>query len=246
MSNLLIDIGNSDIKTGTGSKDHKEIKNIKRFPYSKSDFKRDLEFIFSDLYMNYYPDKIGVSVLNSQHNGFMESFFLKKFKTKPVFINRDMNLPIRIDYAKGLGNDRICNAVAAADLYGEKNILVIDFGTATTFTFLSDNVLTGGLILPGIRTSLLSLTERTSLPEVKLTFPINLITGNTKDNIKAGILFQSLYSAERIIVETRKKYRNLFVIATGGYAKLIASKTDLINKTDRYLVLKGINNLISI
>jgi type III pantothenate kinase len=244
MSKLLIDIGNSDIKTGTGITDRQEIKKIIRFPYSKSDFKRDLKSIFSDLYQNYYPDKIGISVLNSQHNGFMDRFFLKKFKTRPVFINRDMNLPIRINYSKGLGNDRICNAVAASDLYGNKNILVIDFGTATTFTLLSDNILTGGLILPGIRTSLLSLTERTSLPEVKLTFPENLITGNTKDNIKAGILFQSLYCTERIIVETRKKYRGLFVIATGGFAKLIASKTDLINITDRYLVLKGINILI--
>lgn len=243
--NLLIDIGNSNIKTGTGNSGISDIKNIKRFPYSKSDFKKDFENIFNENYLNNNYDKTGISVLNDQHNDFIEKYILNKFKIRPVFINRKMKLPVTLKYSRSLGNDRICNAVAASVKYNTKNTLIIDFGTATTFTLLSDNILIGGLILPGIKTSMLSLTERTSLPEVKLTFPKSIINNTTIDNIRAGVLYQSLFSAERIIRETRKEHKGLFVIATGGYSNLISEKTGLINITDRYLPLKGINILIS-
>ncbi len=244
-NNLLIDIGNSDIKTGTGNSGTFSIRNIKRFPYSKSDFKKYFRNILNELFLKNSYDNTGISVLNENNTDFIEKYIYNKFKIRPVFINRKMKLPVSVKYSAGLGNDRICNAAAATVIYEKRNTLIIDFGTATTFTLLSDKILTGGLILPGIKTSLLSLTERTNLPEVNLTFPESLINNNTIDNIKAGVLYQSLFSAERIIRETRKKYKGLFVIATGGYSKLISDKTGMINTTDRYLALKGINILIS-
>ncbi len=195
--------------------------------------------------MNNNFDNAGISVLNDDYTDFIEKYIHIKFKIEPVFINRKLKLPVSVKYSKSLGNDRICNGAAASVIYNKKNTLIIDFGTATTFTLMSDNILTGGMILPGIKTSLLSLTGMTSLPEVNLTFPRSLINNNTIDNIRAGVLYQSLFSAERIIRETGKKYKGLFVIATGGYSKLISGKTGLINITDRYLALKGINIIIS-
>lgn len=183
--------------------------------------------------------------MNDDYTDFIEKYIHIKFKIEPIFISRKLKLPVSVKYSQSLGNDRICNAAAASVIYNKKNTLIIDFGTATTFTLLSDKILTGGMILPGIKTSLLSLTGRTSLPEVNLTFPRSLINNNTIDNIRAGVLYQSLFSAERIIRETGKKYKGLFVIATGGYSKLISGKTGLINITDRYLALKGINIIIS-
>lgn len=245
MKNLLIDIGNSDIKAGICMSDKIHIKNFNRLRYSKSDFKKEAGHFIIKLFRDLKPNYTGISVLNSDQRDFLYELFRNKLNSEPIFINRNMKLPVDINYSKGLGNDRICSAAAAAGIYKRKNILIIDFGTATTYTLVSDKKLLGGLILPGIKTSLLSLTEKTSLPEVKLTFPKELINNNTADNIRAGVLYQSLYSAERIIKETGKAFRGLFVIATGGYSGLISRKTPLINITDRNLVLKGINILIT-
>jgi len=245
MSNILIDFGNSDIKTAIGSPLNNRLKFIKRFSYEKKYFDKDIKLIFGNIYPGVIPEMIGISILKDADRNFLEKFFLRKYNLKPVFITRDMKLPISIRYSEGIGNDRICNAAAASELYDFKNIMVIDFGTATTYTLISDNILTGGVILPGIKTSLNSLIKKTSLPEVNLNFPRNLINRNTSDNIKAGVLYQSLYSAERIITETAEKYKGLYVIATGGFSKLISDKTKLIDKTEMYLSLKGINIIIS-
>lgn len=243
MNNLLIDIGNSEIKTGIGSPGG-IVRSIKRFPYSKNNFENDFVKQFeSDKYPLY--KKAGISMLQDEWKLFLEKYFLRTASLKPVFINRSIKLPLKINYSKSIGNDRICNAAAVHEIFNKKNILVIDFGTATTYTLVVNGILEGGMIAPGIKTSLNSLTDKTSLPEVKLSFPKVLINKNTANNIKAGVLFQSLYAVERVIMELNKKYKRLYVVATGGNSQLIAKETKLINKVDRELVLKGINIIIS-
>lgn len=245
MNNLLIDTGNSCIKIGSGIPEKNTVKILCRFSYSKNNFENDFESGIKDLVLKNYYKNVGISNLKEGNEKFLNYYFKKYFDIKPVFINRNQNLPLKINYQPGLGNDRICSAVAANEIYKRKNILIIDFGSATTFTVISDNFLIGGIISPGIQTSLNSLTEKTSLPNVKLSFPAKLINNNTSDNIKAGVLYQSLYSAERIIQELKKKYIGLFVIATGGFSGLISEKLKLIDITDKNLVLKGINIIIS-
>ncbi|MBL8008174.1 MAG: type III pantothenate kinase [Ignavibacteria bacterium] len=244
MNNLLIDIGNSDIKAGKAVFPGKSIRLLKRFSYTKENFEHDFRENIDGLTDSGF-NKIGISVLSERNISFLKNFFGKKFTLSPEFINRNSNLPVKIRYSESLGNDRICSASAAQILYGKKNILVIDFGTATTFTLLCKGIITGGIISPGIKTSLNSLISNTTLPGIRLAFPRKLYGNNTENNIKAGVLYQSLFSAERIIKETRKKYPDLFVAATGGLAGLISGKTSLINTVDRYLVLKGINFIIS-
>ncbi|MEP7146599.1 MAG: type III pantothenate kinase [bacterium] len=241
MSNLLIDIGNSDVKVGYGNKDSLHVNFLKRFSYSKNNFEIDFENNLKKICSKNNFGKIGISVLKENNKTFLNKFFMQK----PVYISKDLKLPVKIDYTSGIGNDRICSAAGAAEIYSNKNLLIIDFGTATTFTLVSDKVLKGGMISPGIKTSMLSLSEKTSLPAVELVFPKEFFGRNTIDNLRAGILFSSLYSAERIIKETKKKYARLFVIATGGYSKLISRRTKLINKVDQHLVLRGINIIVS-
>jgi len=244
MDNLLIDIGNSEIKVGRGSSDNLNAGLLKRFHYSKNNFKKDFAKEFKLIkILSFY--KIGISLLKDGEKQFLREYFKKNSEKEPVFIDRHMKLPIKIDYTKRLGNDRICNAAAAYKIFKKNNILIIDFGTATTYTLVSNGILKGGLISPGIITSLDSLTDKTSLPRVKLDYPKKLINNNTLDNIKAGVLYQSLFSVERVITEVRKKYKNLYVIATGGNSQLISKKTKLINEVDGNLVLKGINIIIS-
>ena len=125
--------------------------------------------------------------------------------------------------------------------YNSSNILVIDFGTATTFTLLINKILTVGAISPGINTSRKSLTDNTDLTDISLKFPLKTFTNNTADNIRSGVLYQSLYSTEAFINEARKIKPGIFVVATGGLSDLIAKRTKLIDITDKQLVLKGIN-----
>lgn len=245
MNNLLIDIGNSDIKTGTGNSGNKNVRLINRYPYSKKNFRKDFINCIKDLDIKSQFDQIGISILKDINQKFLNDYFQKNFAITPVFINRNLKLPIKIEYSEGLGNDRICNAVAAVREFRDKNILVIDFGTATTYTLISNNVLTGGMISPGIKTSLESLINKTSLPEINLTFPKRIINNNTNDNIKSGVLYQSLFTAERFIQEAKKIYGSVFVVATGGFAGILSAKTKLINSVDKDLVLKGINYIIS-
>lgn len=244
MKYLLIDIGHTDIKAGSAARDSHNVTFLKRFTYSNNSFQKDFEKNFSSIKKKEFP-KAGVSVQSKRNRLFICKYFEKIFSAETVFIGRDMKLPVKIEYSAELGIDRICNASASHIIYKRKNILIIDFGTATTFTLLSDGVIKGGIITSGINTSLFSLTEKTTLPEVKLNFPERLINKNTKDNIRAGILYQSLFSAERIITELKKDYRKLFVISTGGMSEIISGKTRLINVNDLNLTLKGINVILS-
>lgn len=248
MYNLLIDIGNSDIKAALNLPGSYDIKLIKRYSYQKKSFRKDfnsgLESIFRFI-DNTQLIKIGISVLNNEYKDFTGKYIYRQTGIDPVFIDRNIRLPIKIKYGEGIGNDRICNAVAAKEIFGKKNILIIDFGTATTYTMVSGNVLTGGLIAPGIKTSMLSLTEKTSLPEIKLVFPKKIINDNTIDNIKSGVMHQSYYSVIGIIKELRRKNKFLYTIATGGLTELFDFDKSVINITDKYLALKGIGIILS-
>ena len=245
MNNLLIDIGNSDVKIGTALPSEELVNSVYRFSYSKQKFEIDFRKNLNEQKLKNNFGKIGISVLNDKNKEWLSSFLKDKYDIKPVFVSRKLKLPVKIDYSAGLGNDRICSASAASLIFKNKNILVIDFGTATTYTLIVNKIIKGGLISPGIKTSLRTFIEKTSLPEVSPEFPEHLFNTNTEDNIKAGVLYSALYSCERIINEAKKKYGKFFVIATGGYSNLVSEKTKSINKIDENLVLKGINFIIS-
>lgn len=243
MENLLIDIGNSDVKIGTGKPSSDNVKLIKRFSYSKELFEPGIRRNFPDSLRGI--KHAGVSLLKDFNKQFIDNFISESFSVQPVFIDRKMKLPFKIAYEKTIGNDRICNAAATVVEYKRRSTLIIDFGTATTYTFVQNKVLIGGLIAPGVKTSLQSLIKNTTLPEVDLKFPKKMINRKTAANIQAGVLYQVLYSAERVISELKKKYKDLFVIATGGFSQLISSRSKMINVVDRKLLLKGINYIIS-
>lgn len=246
MKNLLLDIGNSEIKVGTGSQADGSIVNlISKFRYDKSKFEADFKNQFPADFKKSAFLKAGISALNTGNNDFLTNFFYSELGITPLFISGKIELPVRIDYSEGLGNDRICNAVAASLEHTDKNFLVVDFGTATTYTLIENKTIAGGLISPGILTSLKSLLQNTDLPDAELTFPDKLITKNSVDNIRAGIMFSSLYSAERIIIELSAKYDYLFVIFTGGFSEIMFDRTMLADHLDKLLVLKGINHILN-
>lgn len=177
----------------------------------------------------------------------------KYFDIEPFIIDSNVitDLKINYDYPKEIGADRIANSVAAKDIYGYPAI-VVDFGTATTFDILSsEGEYIGGIIAPGIEISSEALFNYAAkLSKVDLSWPSSVIGKNSYDGIRSGILYgflgQADFLIEKIIQEV-KTYDKGFdpeVIATGGLASVVVSKSKYIKIHDPDLTLKGLRILI--
>lgn len=157
-------------------------------------------------------------------------------------------LRMRADNAHEVGADRIVNNVAAIRKYGcGKPMIVVDFGTATTFNILSaDGEFIGGVIAPGIKGSLESLVSGTAkLPRVEVEAPKSVIATNTVTNMQAGIVFGFAGLVEFIVRKIKKELRasDVMTIATGGFSETIAKETGCIDVIDKMLTLDGLKYL---
>jgi len=172
----------------------------------------------------------------------------KYFKTDPVIVSSDLNLGIKIRYddPKVVGADRLCNAIAGFTKYGGP-LIVIDFGTATTYDVIAKNGdYLGGVIAPGIETSAVDLHRRAAkLPKVELHFPSAVIGTDTTSSMQAGILFGAIDAMEGMIrrlqaelIKQEKTEGRL--IATGGFSKLICDHSRLPIQWEPALVLEGV------
>ena len=157
-------------------------------------------------------------------------------------------LKMRVDNAHEVGADRIVNNVSALKKYGcGKPMVVIDFGTATTFNILgADGEFIGGVIAPGIKGALDSLVSGTAkLPRVEIEAPKSVIATNTVTNMQAGIVFGFAGLVQFIVKKIKKELKtsDVLTIATGGFSGTIAKETDCIDVIDRMLTLDGLKYL---
>lgn len=157
-------------------------------------------------------------------------------------------LNIRCDDAREVGADRIVNCVSAIVGYGENiPMIVVDFGTATTFNIISENnEFIGGVIAPGIKGSLDSLVNGTAkLPRVEIEAPPSIIAKNTVTNMQAGIVFGFAGLVEYIVKRIKKELKATKVktIATGGFSNIISKEIEGIDVVDKLLTLKGLKYL---
>lgn len=157
-------------------------------------------------------------------------------------------LNLRCDDAREVGADRIVNCVSAIVKYGSgKPMIVIDFGTATTFNIISANSeFIGGVISPGIKGSLDSLVNGTAkLPRVEIEAPKSIIAKNTVTNMQAGIVFGFAGLVEYIVTRIKKelKTNDVITIATGGFSGVIAKEVSCIDVVDKLLTLEGLKYL---
>ena len=174
----------------------------------------------------------------------LEPLCIKYFGIKPMIVGPGIKtgMPIFYDNPKEVGADRIVNAVAAYNKYRKESIIV-DFGTATTFDYVSPKgEYMGGCIAPGIVISSEALFEKASkLPRVEFSKPKTVITKDTVSAMQAGIMFgyAGLVDGivERIKVEVKTKP---LVIATGGLARIVAQETKSIDKIEEMLTLEGL------
>lgn len=157
-------------------------------------------------------------------------------------------LNIRCDNAREVGADRIVNCVSAIVEYGDGTpMIVVDFGTATTFNIINENnEFIGGVIAPGIKGSLDSLVNGTAkLPRVEIEAPKSIIAKNTVTNMQAGIVFGFAGLVEYIVKRIKKELKvpNVKTIATGGFSNIISKEIECIDVVDKLLTLKGLKYL---
>ena len=149
---------------------------------------------------------------------------------------------IRYENPRELGSDRIANAVAAYDEYGGPCIF-IDFGTATTFGVIdADGAFLGGTICPGIKLSSEALVSGTAkLPRFELARPENVIGKTTLTNLQSGMFYGYVGLVRNIVRKIKQELgKEAYVVATGGMALMIAEESNVIDKLDGLLTLKGL------
>jgi type III pantothenate kinase len=176
--------------------------------------------------------------------GVFEEVCRRYLKVLPLVVESGVKTGVRIclDNPREVGADRVVNAVAAHQMYGG-SVIVIDLGTATTFDAVSEEGdYLGGAIAPGIAIATEALFTRTAaLPRVELTHPKRAVGRNTVDAMQSGIVFGYAGLIEGIVARIRQEMGGKAkVVATGGYAELLARETPLIEVVSPDLTLMGL------
>ncbi|SHF22437.1 type III pantothenate kinase [Desulfofundulus australicus DSM 11792] len=174
----------------------------------------------------------------------LEQMSEKYFGVRPLVVGPGIKtgLAIKYDNPREVGADRIVNAVAGYELYGGP-LIIVDFGTATTFDAISARgEYLGGAIAPGIGISTEALFARAAkLPRVELVRPPSVIGKNTVSSMQAGIIFGFVGQVDEIVRRMKAELGgNPTVLATGGLAELIARESRTIDRVDQLLTLKGL------
>jgi type III pantothenate kinase len=171
----------------------------------------------------------------------------KYFEIQPLVVGQGLKtgLSLRYENPKEIGADRIVNAVAALDKYSCKGkpMIILDFGTATTFCgLLPEGVYLGGAIAPGIGISTDALYQRTAqLPRIELIMPKKAICTTTVSAMQAGVMYGYIGLIEGVIKHmTEELGGEAFVIATGGFANTMAAGTKMIDVVEPFLTLEGL------
>lgn len=175
----------------------------------------------------------------------MGSAVVKYFGIRPFVVGPGTKTGIRLvsENPKEIGPDRIVDAAAAYTLYGGP-VLVIDYGTATTYDLISaDGSFVAGVTAPGIRLSAKALWEGTAmLPNIEIEKPQSILAKNTVTSMQAGLVYgqigQSEYIIKNMIAESG--YEKVLTVATGGLGKMIAENTEYINVYNPNLTLEGL------
>lgn len=168
----------------------------------------------------------------------------KYFHLDPLVVEFgvDTGMPILTDNPAEVGADRIVNAVAAFHKH-KRSLIIVDFGTATTFDYISPRgEYMGGAIAPGLGIASEALFQRASkLPRVELVRPKSVIGKNTVHSMQAGIIFGYAGLVDEIVRRMKEEVAtNPYVIATGGLAPLIAAESRAIDELDEFLTLEGL------
>lgn len=235
---LAVDIGNTSIKLGVF--DGEILKHRSSTPTTSDELTDALvpfDDVSSAIICSVVPDRTA-EVAATIHERF-------GIDAHVVSNHDDVGLTIRHQPVDALGSDRLVNAFAAAARYGLP-VIVCSLGTATTIDAVSENGdLLGGLIAPGMITAAKALHLNTArLPEVEPDSTGDVINRTTLTAIRAGLYYSQIGLIETAVTMMKKEIgSNAKVVATGGFARLIAEHCDAIDVVDDDLVLEGLQML---
>lgn len=246
---LVIDVGNTNITLGVF--EGEEIKAT--FRMTSRQIRTSDEYgihLCSMLeYRGIDPKSVRHVVISSVVPDVMYSLnsaVIKYFNLRPLTIKPGTKTGIRLvtGNPKEIGADRIVDAMAAYTLYGGP-VLVIDFGTATTYDLiLADGSFVAGITSPGIKISAKALWEDTAkLPAIEIRKPKSILAKDTITSMQAGLVYGYIGQTEYIIKKVKEESGlgdELHVVATGGLGKIIADEVDSIQVYDNMLTLKGL------
>lgn len=245
---LVIDVGNTNITYGVYEKD----KMITTFRMMSKMLRTSDEYGISICELlranNVERENITGCIIASVVPNVMHSLtgaIVRYLKVTPLIVGAGIKTGIKIvtENPKEIGPDRIVDAVAAYEKYGGP-VLVLDFGTATTYDLITeDGCFTAGITAPGIRISAKALWEDTAkLPEVEIKKPVSILAQETISSMQAGLVYGQIGQTEYIINQVKKEsgLKNLKVVATGGLGRIIADETDAIGVYDSSLTLDGL------
>lgn len=245
---LAVDIGNSNIVIGVYDEDNLagSWRMVTRSEKTSDEYGI---FILSLLkHSNIDKNEIKSAIVSSVVPNVMHSFenaLRKYFNIEPIIVGPGIKTGITIstDNPREVGADRIVGLVAAYHMFGGP-LLVIDFGTATTYDVVSDKgEFKYGITSPGIQISADALWQRTAqLPSVEIKKPDSILAKNTITSIQAGLVYGYIGQVEYIIkkVKEEMKIENMKVVATGGLGRIISDETSMIDVYDPQLLFKGL------
>ena len=245
---LVIDVGNTNIAFGV----YEGRKLLNHWKVSTDRDKTSDEFGMLMISLlsneNYDYKQIEAIIIASVVPPIMYSLehaIRKYFGKKPMVVGPGIKTGINIKYEnpREVGADKIANAVAALEIYGGP-LIIVDFGTATTFCAISSKgEYLGGVICPGIKISAEALFQTAAkLPKVELVKPEGVLGRNTVSSIQSGIFYGYVGQVDYIVerLKTEMKEENIKVIATGGLARFIAGESKTIDDVNGFLSMEGL------
>jgi type III pantothenate kinase len=244
---LVVDVGNTNIVLGVY--DGAVLKAHWRLATDAKTTADEYGILFIHLLASagIVPEQTSGAIMSSvvpALTGTFETLIEQYFRQRPLLVTSDSDtgLTIRYPNPKEIGSDRLVNAAAAYDKY-RRDLIIVDFGTATTFCAVTKEAeYLGGVIAPGLGISAEALFARAAkLSKVELTRPKTVIGTDTGSSVQAGLIFGYAGLVDTLVKRIEQELgRSAYVIATGGLSTVIAKETSSIQAIEPLLTLDGL------
>lgn len=244
---FVIDVGNTNITMGVFEEEKllATFRMTSKQPRTSDEYGIELCALLE--HRDFDIRKVDAVIISSVVPDIMHSLgsaIIKYFHIKPIVVSSNLNIGLKIhtENPKELGPDRIVDAVAAYEKYGGP-VIVVDFGTATTYDVVSaDGVFEGGVISPGIRTSARALWGGASmLPAIEIKKPEHILAKETVSAMQGGLVYGYIGQTEYIVKKLKESgFEDAMVVATGGLGNILVAETDCIDVYDPTLTMDGL------
>jgi type III pantothenate kinase len=242
---MVVDVGNTNTVLGIYRKD--ELLSHWRLSTERDRTADEWGILIRSLFgsdemSNATVTAIAISSVVPPARPALEEMSLRYFGIQALFIEAtmDLGMPVRYHPPADVGADRIVNAVAAYHEFGGP-VIVVDFGTATTFDAISsEGEYLGGVIAPGIGISAEALFLRAArLPRVEIRPPSSVIGNTTIGSMQSGLYWGYAGLVDGILRRMKRELENPYVVSTGGLAELIFPACEEIDSVEKNLTMEG-------